>query len=99
MDLFVIYDSHLCCHIIHLNHTLGVNISPKLIMTQTCNYELYYKKSSKLFLKINVNMQKLYFKVVAILRPYIKRLIPEMKLRVLNIDGLFIKVSITDVRG
>ena len=68
-------------------------------MTQTCNYELYYKKSSKLFLKINVNMQKLYFKVVAILRPYIKRLIPEMKLRVLNIDGLFIKVSITDVRG
>ena len=80
---------------------LTVNISPILIMTQTCNDKLYYKKTLIFFLKINENMLKMYFKVAAILnntmlRLYINLLIPEMKLRVLNIDVLLKKVSIPD---
>ena len=58
-------------------------------MTQSCNYKLYYQKTSfELFPKIYEDMQKMYFKEVAILIPYIKLLILEMKLRVLNIDVL-----------
>ena len=84
---------------------LTVNISPKLIMTQTCNYKLYYQKNHRnFFLKINENMQKNVLQngdplEYTILRPYIKLLMPELKLRVLNIDVLLIKVSITDGRG
>ena len=66
------------------DETKTVNISPKFIMAQTCNDKLYYKKNIDFFLKINENMLKIYFKVVAILnntmlRLYIKFLILEMK--------------------
>ena len=49
----------------------------------------------KLFLNINENMQKLCFKVAAILNIYVKFLISEIKLKVLNIDVLPIKENIT----
>ena len=46
---------------------LTVNISPKLIMTETCSiYKLYCKNHGN-FLKINENIRNLYFKLAAML--------------------------------
>ena len=98
LDIFVIYNSHLCCHITRLK-ILTVNISPKLIMTQTCNYKLYYQKIIDFFSEDKQKRAKnVLQREYIILRPYIKLLTSEMKLRVLNIDVLLIKVSITDGR-
>ena len=46
---------------------LTVNVSPKSIMTETCNYNLYCKKAHGKFYKINENVQNLYFKMAAVL--------------------------------
>ena len=63
VDLFVINDSHLCCHftylndadgcchITYLNDADGEYISKK-IMTQTCNYKLHYQKSHQAFSEV-----------------------------------------------
>ena len=60
-------------------------------MTLSCNYKLYYQKTSfELFPKNYEDMQKMYFKAGGILIPNIKLLILEMKLMVLNIDVLII---------
>ena len=61
LDLFVIYDNNLCRHTT-TKSMLTVNISPRLIMAQACNYKLYYKKRN-FFLNINENTQNLYFKL------------------------------------
>ena len=46
LDLVVIYDSHLYCHITHLNNADSDYISQMLVMTQTCNDKLYYKNKN-----------------------------------------------------
>ena len=68
-------------------------------MTQTCNYKLYYQKIIDFFSEDKQKRAKnVLQREYIILRPYIKLLTSEMKLRVLNIDVLLIKVSITDGR-
>ena len=78
------------------------NIFPTLIMTQTCYYELYCKNQENFF-----NIIRKYAKIsvqigrhlqYSMLRLYVRLFISEMELRILNIDGMLIKISITDGR-